>query len=180
MNFHEARIDLLQYILNKGPEYLEQIEKRNAYDKIIRNYHQCNAQGEKVYENLKLGKIHLVHSKKALKIIEEKSTWKKARKFLHYEHSVPIKVIRGKLEELIKKSPNIKDEDVKEIMDCTSIVVITKKEKDLLDKNPIIGTTLKDKMPDDTWPLKGDEIYSRFWHQHVKIELEDGYMDKKL
>ena len=57
-------------------------------------------------------------------------------------------------------------------------------EKFIVITNPnvdkLIKTELKDKMPDDTWPLKGDEIYSRFWHQHVKIELEDGYMDKKL
>lgn len=177
-NFHEARIDLICYILNKGAEYLEQIEKRNAYDKIIRNYHQSNSEGEQVYKNRERGMKHLVHSKEALKLIE-KRRWREASKNLHYEHSVPVNLIRKKLKALaLNKAPNITKNDIRELMDCTSLVVITKKERDLLDNNPIVGTQLKENMPTSNWPP--EDIFARFKHSEVNIELEDNYEDKTL
>lgn len=178
MNFHEARIDLLRYILNKGPKYLKMIEKRNAYDKLIRNYHQSSSEGLQLYGN-KRAKGQLVHSIDALAIIEKHKRFKEAQKNLWYEHSVPIKIIRNKLEQLAieaeKKSFEIKDQDVKQILDCTSLVVITKKERDKID-HPRKG--FKDKMPTSEWPPKN--LYARFQHENVNIELEINYPKKLL
>ena len=166
MNFHEARIDLLRYILNQGPNYLKMIEKRNAYDKLIRNYHQSSSEGLQLYGN-KRAIGQLVHSIDALKIIEKHKRFKEAQKKLWYEHSVPVKIIRNKLEQLAveakKKSFEIKDEDVKQIMDYTSLVVITREERKKLDDH------FKDKMPTAEWPPK---LYARFQHENVNIDLD--------
>lgn len=182
MNFHEARVDLICYILNQGPEYLKQIEKRNAYDKIIRNYHQSTPDGDQVYRNLKRGKEHLVHSKKALEIIDNEKNWAVAREKLWYEHAVPIKLIRLKLEALMSINREIKAKDVQDILDCTCLVVIEKGDKTNKEGDRIDCSKLgfKDKMPIDDWHLKGDKIFARFHHENVKIELEDNFQDKIL
>ena len=175
MNFHEARLDLICYILNNGLEYLNVIKKRNGYGKIIRNYHQSTPDGVDVYKK-KRGMDYLVHSIEALEIIKKEKRFKDASKLLWYEHSVPIKIIMEKLEFLAhNKAPNITTDDVRELMDCTSLVAISLKERDKID-NPDLG--LKEKMPTSEWPPK--DLFARFNHRDVKIELEDNYHQKKL
>jgi hypothetical protein len=61
MNYHEAIIDLVHYILNNGETYLKQIDSGNAFDKILRNYHQFNLNGDKVYR--KTSKLHCLQEK---------------------------------------------------------------------------------------------------------------------
>ena len=51
--YHDTIIDLIFYILSKDNNYIKNINKGNAFDKIIRNYHQFNGAGEKVYRNKK-------------------------------------------------------------------------------------------------------------------------------
>ena len=70
-----------------------------------------------------------------------------------------------------KKSFEIKDEDVKQIMDYTSLVVITREERKKLDDH------FKDKMPTTEWPPK---LYARFQHENVNIELKIDYPAKNL
>jgi hypothetical protein len=43
MTYHETIIGLIHHILSQGKEYLNMIDTRNAYDKLLRNYHQVNA-----------------------------------------------------------------------------------------------------------------------------------------
>lgn len=47
MTYHEAIIDLIKHILQQGDVYVSLLDSGNAYDKIIRNYHQFNHKGGK-------------------------------------------------------------------------------------------------------------------------------------
>lgn len=121
MNYHEAIIELISYIISKGPDYLDLVDSGNAYDKIIRNYHQFNHKGEKVYRSLTRGPLYYRYSKEV---------WKRRtkKKELYYEHLKPVKLVKSELRE----SDGSKDSIVR-ILDSTEIIVLTRKEAKHLD-----------------------------------------------
>lgn len=134
MTYHETMIDLIYYILSKGEEYVNFIDSGNAYDKIIRNYHQFNFKGEKVYRNAILMVNHYRISEEA---------WNKINNFseIHFEHVYPVKLIKNELRELI--NTGISKEKIKEILDKTEIVVLSKDQASKLDKQ------YKDNLPEN-------------------------------
>ncbi len=132
--YHDVLIDLIGYILKNGNAYLSCIDSGNAYDKIIRNYHQFNLKGEKVYRNIKLMKLHYRYTKEAWLCKDDLSK-------LYFEHLVPIKIIKKELSDLIDKNVNF--DDVKSIIHKTEIVVLTRDQSELLDKK------YKSEMPKD-------------------------------
>lgn len=123
MTHQDAIADLVVYILKNGEGYLNLIKKGNAYDKIIRNFHQFNSAGKKVSGN-KRARLHYKFSVSAWK--SDKTQW-------YFEHLVPIKMIKEKLSELIN-SDNITSKKVKEILNLTEYVVITKEEARLINR----------------------------------------------
>ncbi len=124
-SYHDTILDLILYILSNGHEYLRNVDSGNAYDKILRNYHQFNINGEKVYRNIDLMKNHYRFTKEAWK---NKENIKK----LYFEHLVPLKIIKKDLCELIGKS--ISKEIIKSILNKTEIVVLTREQATLLDE----------------------------------------------
>ena len=122
--YHNSIIELLAFILGKGQAYLNDIDSGNAYDKIIRNYHQFNINGEKVYRNVTLMQTHYRFTEEA---------WQKRTeiKELYFEHLVPLKIIKQDLQNLI--GTNFTREDIKMILDKTEIVVLTRQQAKLLD-----------------------------------------------
>jgi len=42
MAYHETIIDLIHYFFSKGEEYYSLVDSGNAFNKILRNYHQFN------------------------------------------------------------------------------------------------------------------------------------------
>lgn len=131
MNYHGAIIELISYIIRKGPDYLDLVDSGNAYDKIIRNYHQFNYKGEKVYQSLTRGPLYYRYSEEA---------WKKKnkKKELYYEHLKPVKLVKLELRE----SDGSKESIVR-ILDSTEIIVLTRKEAKHLD------SIHRDTMPED-------------------------------
>jgi len=123
--YHNSIIELIAFILRKGHEFLSDIDSGNAYDKIIRNYHQFNIKGEKVYRNITLMQTHYRYTQEA---------WQKRReiKELYSEHLVPLKVIKKDLQNLI--GTNFTREDIKMILDKTEIAVLTRQQAKLLDE----------------------------------------------
>jgi hypothetical protein len=134
MKYHAAIIDLLKYILQKGEDYVTLLNSGNAYDKIIRNYHQFNHKGEKVYRNKSLMIKHFRFSECAWKHKDDLEN-------LYFEHLYPIKLIKSDLLALI--GCEIRPNDIKQVLDKTEIVVLSKEEAKSLDK------VYKDKMPED-------------------------------
>lgn len=121
--YHETVIDLIYYILNKGVKYLNFIDTRNAYDKLIRNYHQVNSEGIVVYRNSR--------SKQFYRCSE--SAWKETEKSkLYYEHLVPVKILKTELRNLIG-TDSLSKAKIKEIMDSSEIVLITSEEARTID-----------------------------------------------
>lgn len=131
MGYHDSIIDLLSYIIGKGKDYLKLIDSGNAYDKIIRNYHQFNSKGERVYRSRKRGVSHYRYSEAA---------WRKRNdiKSLYYEHLYPVKLVKEEL-----KTTNGDKEQIRSILDKTEIVVLTKAEARKVDGY------YKDSMPKD-------------------------------
>ena len=125
MTYHEALIDLIIYILKQGNVYLDLIDSGNAYDKIIRNYHQFNFKGERVYRNKSLMKNHYRISKDAYPIIDDFSK-------IYFEHVYPVKLLKQDLKKLNK--PYITHQMIKNIMNKSEIVVITRDEAKILNK----------------------------------------------
>jgi len=132
MTYHEAIIDLIKHILHKGEAYVSLLDSGNAYDKIIRNYHQFNQKGEKVYRNKSLMFKHYRFSENAWRNKDDIEN-------LYFEHLYPIKLIKADLLALLKSE--IIHAEIKQILDKTEIVVLSKEEAKELDK------VYKDKMP---------------------------------
>jgi len=126
MKYHDAIIDLIYYILKQGTTFLDYIDSGNAYDKIIRNYHQFNSNGEKVYRNKILMKQYYRISEKAWDCLNNNSE-------IYFEHVYPVKLIKDELKSLIDKNI-VSKEKIKYILDKTEIVVITKAEAKILDE----------------------------------------------
>ena len=131
MNYHNVIIDLLHYILTQPDEYLARLDSGNAYDKIIRNYHQFNNNGEKVYRNKKRIIKHYRFTVDAWKLKDDKSK-------LYYEHLIPLKITKSDLLNSDKTK-----EEIAKILNKNEIVVLTKKESKELDKK------YKSTMPDN-------------------------------
>lgn len=134
MTYHETIIDLIFYILSNGEKYLKLVDSGNAYDKIIRNYHQFNDNGEMVYRNKALMVKHYRISTKAWPKIDDYSE-------IHFEHVYPLKLIKEELKNLIKNG--LSKENIKSVLDKSEIVVLTKDQSIELDK------FYKDKLPED-------------------------------
>jgi len=122
MNYHTVIIDLLHYILNKPDEYRVYLESGNAYDKIIRNYHQFNYKGEKVYRNKKRIQAYYKFTEEA---------WEMRNKMtnLYYEHLIPVKIIKYNL---INSDKTI--QSITNILNKNEIIVLTKVQAVELDK----------------------------------------------
>lgn len=127
MKYHDVIVNLITYILNQGREYLYHIDSGNAYDKIIRNYHQFNFRGDKVYRKVERMQKHYRFSE---------SAWRKRKnlKLLYFEHLIPVKEVKLKLEALIDESNVVSSTNVKKILSITEIVVITREEASKVDK----------------------------------------------
>ena len=123
--YHDSIVDLIAYILGNGHDYLVNIDSGNAYDKILRNYHQFNIKGEKVYRNLELMKLYYRFTKEA---------WEKRGdiKELYFEHLIPLKIIKNDLRNLIGN--DISTVHIKTILNKTEIIVLTRKQATFLDK----------------------------------------------
>jgi hypothetical protein len=124
ISYHDAIIDLIQYILQKDSDYLSLLDSGNAYDKILRNYHQFNLEGYKVYRNLSLMKLHYRYTKEA---------WAKNNelKELYFEHLVPLKLIKNDLRSLT--GADINQQNIRAILNKTEIVVLTRVQANTLD-----------------------------------------------
>jgi len=135
MKYHEVIINLIKYILEKGQSYVDLLDSGNAYDKIIRNYHQFNHKGEQIYRKKNKISDYFKFSEKA---------WQKRDdiKSLYFEHTYPVKIIKQELNELI--TTGISSNKIEEILNKSEIVVLTKEEATLLDKR------YKDKMPENS------------------------------
>jgi hypothetical protein len=125
MAYHETIIDLVQHILSNGIEYLKNVDSGNAFDKILRNYHQFNLKGEKVYRRTTKMAKHYRYSENA---------WKSKNNIsdLYFEHLIPLKITKEKLQDLIITG-NVSHEAVKIILDENEIVVITRDEQKIID-----------------------------------------------
>ena len=88
MNYHDAIIDLIHYVLSQGKEYYRLVDSGNAFDKVVRNYHQFNFKAEKVYRSITRGPLYYRYS-------EETMREKTKKKELYYEHLKPVKLING-------------------------------------------------------------------------------------
>ncbi len=125
MTYHETIIDLIYHILSQGKEYLNMIDTRNAYDKLLRNYHQVNAAGQVVYRNNRAKEFYRF----------SQAAWKLGNvKKCYYEHLVPVKLMKGKLAELIEEN-KVSKNTIAAILNSNEIVVITKEEANKIDKN---------------------------------------------
>lgn len=125
MSYHDTLIDLIAYILRQDCQYLNNLDKGNAYDKLIRNYHQFNHNGNQVYRRTKLMQQHYRYSVDAWKCRDDMSK-------LYFEHLYPVKMIKDELRELLE--PNINSKQIKKVLSKTEIVVITKQEAKALNK----------------------------------------------
>jgi hypothetical protein len=124
MTYHETVIDVIHHILSKGSGYLKMIDTRNAYDKLLRNYHQVNSNGEVVYRNNR-AKSHYRFSVDAWGINDVKKCY--------YEHLIPVKLMKQELKALID-SANISRQAIAEILNKNEIVVLTRDEAKKMDK----------------------------------------------
>lgn len=150
MKYHEAIVDLIYYILSNGNDFLNLIDSGNAYDKIIRNYHQFNSKGKKVYRNKSLMIKHYRFSVDAWNKVDDK-------KDLYFEHVYPVKLIKKELKSLIL-GENVSKTKIRYILDKSEIVVITREEAKLIDKK------FKDSIPfngNDRLQEMNIEIYSK-------------------
>jgi hypothetical protein len=134
MTYHESIIDLISYILKQGKPYLDFIDSGNAYDKIIRNYHQFNYEGKKVYRNKTLIRIHYRISKEAYNKINDFSS-------IYFEHVYPVKLLKEELRMLQKGT--VTHEKIKLIMNKSEIVVLTREQAKKID------IYYKDKIPEN-------------------------------
>jgi hypothetical protein len=124
--YHQSIIELISFILSKGNDFINDIDTCNAYDKILRNYHQVNSNGEKVYRNTSRMKSNYRFTKDA---------WKEREniKNLYFEHLVPLKEIKSELRKLTEKP--FEKNDIMDILNRTEIVVLTRKEAEILNKS---------------------------------------------
>lgn len=125
MTYHETIIDLVHHILSNGKEYFKNVDSGNAFDKILRNYHQFNLNGEKVYRRTTKMVKHYRYSENAWKLKNNISQ-------LYFEHLIPLKITKKKLHELIA-SGNVSHNLIKTILDENEIVVITRDEQKIVD-----------------------------------------------
>ena len=134
MSYHDTLIDLIAYILRQENNYLNNLEKGNAYDKLIRNYHQFNHNGNQVYRRTKLMQQHYRYSKDAWKCRDEMNK-------LYFEHLYPVKKVKDELRNLTDSKIN--QQQIKKILSKTEIVVVTKLEAKELNKS------FKDSIPEN-------------------------------
>ncbi|MBU3660654.1 MAG: hypothetical protein FGM14_12315 [Flavobacteriales bacterium] len=125
MTYHETIIDLVHHVLSKGIEYYKNVDSGNAFDKILRNYHQFNLNGDKVYRRTSKMAQHYRYSENAWKLKNNLSE-------LYFEHLIPLKITKEKLQELIA-SGNVSHDSIKTILDENEIVVITRDEQKIVD-----------------------------------------------
>lgn len=116
MTYHEVIEDIIRYVLEKDDNYYRQLNSGNAYDKVIRNYHQFNYKGERVYRSILKGPKFYRYSSKA---------WRnrKNRNKLNYEHLVPVKLIKVWLRDCDGSRS-----EIRRILNETEIVVVTRDE----------------------------------------------------
>ena len=137
--YHDTIIDLIFYILSKDNNYIKNINKGNAFDKIIRNYHQFNGAGEKVYIN----KSRIIKNYKFTN--DAFSEYKNNNiKNLYYEHLIPVNIIKKRLFDLNE----INTKKIKKILNENEVIVLTKSQAKILDgiyKNTI-PNKFKDRM----------------------------------
>ena len=127
MNYHDFLISQIQNILSheNDANFEENIKKGNFYDKLIRNYHQYNSNDIKVYrKKTRIGK-HYKFTQSAY----EKFSQDNKVSGLHFEHLIPIKIIKQKLLESDKLY-----ESIKKILDENEIIILTKSQAKVLDK----------------------------------------------
>jgi len=128
MKYHGFLISQIKNILShaKDANFEENIKKGNFYDKLIRNYHQYNSNDIKVYrKKTRIGKHY-----KFTKAAYEKFSQDNKVSGLHFEHLIPIKIIKERLLESDKSF-----ESIKQILDENEIIILTTSQANLLDKN---------------------------------------------
>tara|TARA_B100001564_G_scaffold333287_1_gene320838 strand:- start:189 stop:686 length:498 start_codon:yes stop_codon:yes gene_type:complete len=127
MNYHDFLILQIKNILSHANDanFEENIKKGNFYDKLIRNYHQYNSNDIKVYrKKTRIGKHY-----KFTKAAYEKFSQDNKVSGLHFEHLIPLKIIKQKLLESDKLY-----ESIKKILDENEIIILTKSQAKVLDK----------------------------------------------
>lgn len=128
MKYHGFVISQIKNILSHAQDanFEENIKKGNFYDKLIRNYHQYNSNDIKVYrKKTRIGKHY-----KFTKAAYEKFSQDNKVSGLHFEHLIPIKIIKERLLESDKSF-----ESIKQILDENEIIILTTSQANLLDKN---------------------------------------------
>lgn len=131
MKYHEAIIDLIHFVLSQGADYYRLVDSGNAFDKVVRNYHQFNFKGERVYRSLTRGPIYYRYSVAAFENRGDRSQ-------LYYEHLKPVKLIKAEL-----KACNGSKKDIQDILDGTEMIVVTRDEAVRID------SVHRDTMPED-------------------------------
>lgn len=137
MTHQEAVARCISVILQQEQSVIEAFCRYDPFDKLLRSYSQCNALGEKLYDNERAKK----HCKMSVRAYESKLKTKE----LHGEHRIPISLIRKML-----LDSDGDYETVSKILSENEMILITKEEKNLLDNTVIKGGLgLKSKLPTD-------------------------------
>ena len=131
-------------------EFRNNIDKpSNSYifSQIIRQYAEINNSYQKTWKKIELCKQYHQFTIRAASVLagmpnaSDIEVWQ----ILHYEHIVPIKVIKQQLLNLFPKNFNMKN--VVNIMRQNEVVILTKEEANVLD-----GSTEKE------YPLEGETV----------------------
>ena len=155
MNYHDFLISQIKNILShaKDANFEENIKKGNFYDKLIRNYHQYNSNDIKVYrKKTRIGK-HYKFTKEAYEQFLQNNKVSE----LHFEHLIPLKIIK---EKLLKSDKSL--ESIKQILDDNEIIVLTTNQAKVLDKyfkSEIPKRLDRITMMHEKFPNKGYEIH---------------------
>ena len=128
MNYHDFLISQIKHILShvNDANFEENIKKGNFYDKLIRNYHQYNSNDIRVYRRKTRIRKHYKFTKAAYEQFSQNNKVSE----LHFEHLIPIKIIKERLLESDKSF-----ESIKQILDENEIIILTTSQANLLDKN---------------------------------------------
>ena len=154
-SYHQTIIDIVFYILSNGTEYVKNINKGNAFDKIIRNYHQFNVLGEKVYRNkTRIIKYYRFTNDAYDEYIQNNIT------NLYYEHLIPVSIIKQQLFEL----NDINKESIKKILNRNEIIILTKSQAKILDK--IYKSTVPVKYSDRMSYMQSKREYKSSFNYH--------------
>lgn len=137
MTHQEAVAKCIFVILQQEEEVVKAFCRYDPFDKLLRSYSQCNRNGAKLY-NQELAKTHCKMSVNAYES-------KLRTKDLHGEHRVPISIIRQRL-----LNSDRHYETIISILKENEMVLITKEEKEVLDKPTTYGGLgLRSSMPED-------------------------------